>query len=130
MDEKKERKVENLIDLVENHTRTERHLEQYSHIGDPKYKEMAREKQAVREAQIDSLKDQLTNEHPRISAEEHFENLKDNYEKSINYLENNYRNMSQEQIDNMIQRQANQEKQIEQMQQAEQKIDESGKYTL
>lgn len=130
MDEKKERKVENLIDLVENHTRTERHLEQYSHIGDPKYKEMAREKQAVREAQIDSLKDQLTNEHPRISTEEHFENLKDNYEKSINYLENNYRNMSQEQIDNMIQRQANQERQIEQMQQAEQKIDESGKYTL
>ena len=43
MDEKKERKVENLIDLVENHTRTERHLEQYSHIGNPKYKEMARE---------------------------------------------------------------------------------------
>ena len=130
MDEKKERKVENLIDLVENHTRTERHLEQYSHIGNPKYKEMAREKQAIREAQIDSLKDQLTNEHPRISTEEHFENLKDNYEKSINYLENNYRNMSQEQIDNMIQRQANQERQIEQMQQAEQKIDESGKYTL
>lgn len=130
MDDKKERKVENLIDLVENHTRTERHLEQYSHIGDPKFKDMAREKQAVREAQIDSLKDQLTNEHPRISTEQHFENLKDNYEKSINYLENNYRNMSQEQIDNMIQKQFNQEKQIEQMTQAEQKIDESGKYTL
>ena len=130
MDEKKERKIENLIDLVENHTRTERHLEQYSHIGDPKFKDMAREKQAVREAQIDSLKDQLTNEHPKISTEQHFENLKDNYEKSINYLENNYRNMSQEQIDNMIQKQFNQEKQIEQMTQAEQKVDESGKYTL
>lgn len=130
MDDKKERKIENLIDLVENHTRTERHLEQYSHIGDPKFKDMAREKQAVREAQIDSLKDQLTNEHPRISTEQHFENLKDNYEKSINYLENNYKNMSQEQIDNMIQKQFNQEKQIEQMTQAEQKIDESGKYTL
>ena len=44
MNEKNERKVDNLINLVENHTRTERHLEQYSHIGNPKYKEMAREK--------------------------------------------------------------------------------------
>lgn len=28
-----ENRVEQLIDTVENHTRTERHLEQYSHIG-------------------------------------------------------------------------------------------------
>lgn len=34
--EKKERQLENLENLVENHTRTERHLEQYSHIGSKK----------------------------------------------------------------------------------------------
>ena len=28
--EKKEKQVENLVNLVEKHTRTERHLEQYS----------------------------------------------------------------------------------------------------
>ena len=32
--EKKEKQVENLVNLVEEHTRTERHLEQYSNIGD------------------------------------------------------------------------------------------------
>ena len=127
MDDKKERKVDNLINLVENHTRTERHLEQYSHIGDPKFKEMAREKQAVREEQIDSLKDQLANDHNKMTTEEHFENLKENYEKTRNYLEKNLSNMSYEQAHTMAERQANQEKQIHHM---EQKIDESGKYTL
>lgn len=127
MNEKNERKVDNLINLVENHTRTERHLEQYSHIGDPKYKEMAREKQIVREEQIDSLKNQILNEHQKISPEEHLENLKENYEKSKNYLGNNYDNMSSEQVRNMAEKQANQVKQINQM---EQRKDESGKYTL
>ena len=69
MDNKKERKVDNLINLVENHTRTERHLEQYAHIGDPKYKKMAIEKQNVRENQIESLKNQLVDEHKKISNE-------------------------------------------------------------
>lgn len=94
MSDKKERKVDNLIHLVENHTRTERHLEQYSNIGDPKFKNMAREKQYIREEQIESLKDQLANEHHKMSPKEHLENLKENYEKSKNYLENNYENMS------------------------------------
>ena len=53
MSDKKERKVDNLIHLVENHTRTERHLEQYSNIGDPKFKNMARAKQYIREEQIE-----------------------------------------------------------------------------
>ena len=127
MNEKNERKVDNLINLVENHTRTERHLEQYSHICDPKYKEMAREKQTVREEQIDSLKNQILNEHPKMSPEEHLENLKENYEKTKNYLGNNFENMSYEQVHNMAEKQANQARQITQM---EQRKDESGKYTL
>lgn len=127
MNDKNERKVDNLINLVENHTRTERHLEQYSHIGDPKYKEMAREKQSVREEQIDELKSQILNEHKKMSSEEHLENLKENYEKTKNYLENNVENLSYEQISNMVERQANQARQINQM---EQRKDESGKYTL
>lgn len=127
MSDKKERKVDNLIHLVENHTRTERHLEQYSNIGDPKFKNMAREKQYIREEQIESLKDQLANEHHKMSPKEHLENLKENYEKSKNYLENNYENMSQEQAHNMIEKQYHQEQQMNQL---EQKTDESGKYTL
>ncbi|MBR4110528.1 MAG: hypothetical protein IKK43_02420 [Clostridia bacterium] len=127
MDNKKERKVDNLINLVENHTRTERHLEQYAHIGDPKYKKMAIEKQNVRENQIESLKDQLVNEHKKISNEEELENVKNSYERTKNYLGNNFKNMSQEQITNMGNKEANQMRQIQRL---EQNVDESGKYTL
>lgn len=52
---KKERQLDNLTNIVENHTRTKRHLEQYSEIGDPEYKEMAREKQEKREANRDTM---------------------------------------------------------------------------
>lgn len=127
MNENKERKVDNLINLVENHTRTERHLEQYSEIGDPKFRDMARDKQAVREDQIETLKNQLTDDNPRISPKEHLENTKESYERSKNYLENNFDNLSYEQINNMAERQENQRRQIDQL---SKDIDESGKYTL
>ena len=42
--DKKEKQVENLVNLVEKHTRTERHLEQYSNIGSREGKERARDK--------------------------------------------------------------------------------------
>ena len=45
--EKKDRQLDNLINLVENHTRTKRHLEQYSHIGNPENKENARKIQDI-----------------------------------------------------------------------------------
>ena len=41
--DKKQRQLDNLTNLVENHTRTKRHLEQYSEIGNPKFKNMARD---------------------------------------------------------------------------------------
>ncbi|MBQ8299733.1 MAG: hypothetical protein IJX99_07795 [Clostridia bacterium] len=122
----KKRKVDNLVNLVENHIRTERHLEQYSNIGDPKYRDMAREKQNVREEQINVLKNQLTNEHPKISPSEHLENLKESYERNTNYLQNNMGNLSYEQISNMATKQKNQRRQMEQL---SKDVDESGKYT-
>lgn len=127
MNDKKEKKVENLINLVENHTRTERHLEQYSNIGDPTFREMARDKQNVREEQIETLKNQLTNDYPKISPKEHLENTKESYERNKNYLENNFENLSYEQINNMAERQQNQQKQINEL---SKDIDESGKYTI
>ena len=53
---KKERQLDNLVNLVENHTRSERHLEQYSHIGDLDNKQHARKVQDIRENEIDNLK--------------------------------------------------------------------------
>ena len=57
--EKKERQLDNLTNIVENHTRTKRHLEQYSEIGEPKYKDMAREKQEKREENMQKLKQEI-----------------------------------------------------------------------
>lgn len=57
--DKKERQLDNLTNLVENHTRTKRHLEQYSHIGAPEYKDMAREKQEKREENMYKLKQEI-----------------------------------------------------------------------
>ena len=105
--EKKERQLDNLINTVEKHTRTERHLEQYSHIGDPYFKDEAREKQSVREKQIVDLKGHIMGEYDKITPEEHLGNLVDNYEGAEGYINNNRDNLSREQIENMEKRQAN-----------------------
>ena len=47
--QKKINQLENLENLVENHTRTERHLEQYSHIGNRDNIENSRYKQEDRQ---------------------------------------------------------------------------------
>ena len=60
--DKKERQLDNLTNLVENHTRTKRHLEQYAEIGDPKFKEMAREKREKREENMNKLKQEILDE--------------------------------------------------------------------
>lgn len=103
---KKDKQLDNLINLVENHTRTDRHLEQYSHIGSPENKENARYKQKIREEQIDILKNHLTgNENRNLSIEEQIENITDNFEKTEGYLSNNYTNMTPEAINNMEEKQ-------------------------
>lgn len=114
--EKKDRKVDNLINIVENHTRTERHLEQYSDIGDPRHKENAREKQNLREKQIDELKDQLTgNEQngPTQKEQLELEDVKENYEFGEGYIESNKDHMSQEDLQNLEKRQENRKIQID-----------------
>lgn len=109
----KDKKVDNLINLVENYTRTQRHLEQYSDIGNPDNVDNARNKQNIREEQIDILKDQITdkeNNNPDNSGE--MSNLLENYVSSQGYMENNLDHMSQEMLDNLEKKQKNREIQI------------------
>ena len=112
--EKMDRKVDNLINIVENHTRTERHLEQYSDIGDPEYKEQARNKQDLREKQMDELKNQLTgNEKNAPTKEEQMEDLKHNYEFGEGYIASNKDHMNEEDLRNLERRQENRKIQME-----------------
>ena len=110
--QKKERQLENLENLVENHTRTERHLEQYSHIGDKDNKDNAREKQDIRERQILELENKIlgldSNEIPEVQLE----NLKERYASVQGYIENNRDKLSEEDLKQLEEKQANRREQI------------------
>lgn len=110
--QKKERQLENLENLVENHTRTERHLEQYSHIGDKDNKDNAREKQDIREKQIIELENKIlgldSNEIPEVQLE----NLRERYESVQGYIENNRDRISEEDLKQLEEKQANRREQI------------------
>ncbi len=111
--EKKDRQIENLENLVERHTRTQRHLEQYSEIGSHENKENAREIQKIREEQIKELESKLKDEDKYISPEEHLENLKENYRNTQGYIENNKESMDQQMLDNLLEKQQHREEQID-----------------
>ena len=113
--EKKDRQLDNLINLVENHTRTKRHLEQYSHIGNPENKENARKIQDIREEQIEDLKDKIKY-NDKQTREEHLNNVIEKYINTAGYIRNNEDNMSEEQLNNMEKKQDNREIQIENLQ--------------
>lgn len=110
---KKDRQLDNLIDLVENHTRTERHLEQYSEIGDPENKENARMIQEIREEQMEDLKRQIKGENDIQTAEEQLENLKERYENTLGYIAHNEEKMSEDQLQNLLDKQENRKIQME-----------------
>jgi len=110
---KKEKKVDNLINIVENHTRTLRHLEQYSEIGDLEFKEMARDKQRVREEQIDELKEQLIGADRDIQTKgEQLEGTKTRYEFAQGYMENYEDKMNPNDLENLRKKQEHRKEQI------------------
>ena len=110
--EKKDRQLDPLNNLVENHTRTKRHLEQYSHIGNSENKENARKIQDIREEQIEDLKDKIKG-NDKQTREEQLENVIEKYINTAGYIRNNEDNMSEEQLNNMEKKQDNREIQIE-----------------
>lgn len=110
---KKDIQLDNLINLVENHTRTQRHLEQYSHIGDQENKEHAREIQEIREEQIEDLRDKLNGTGDIQTREEQIENLERKYENTQGYIKNNKDEMSDEMLENLEEKQEKRRIQLE-----------------
>lgn len=110
--EKKDQQLKNLENLVERHTRTQRHLEQYSEIGNPENKENARKIQQIREEQIAELESKIKDEDKFISPEEHLQNLKENYENTQGYIENNRDSMDEQMLKNLQEKQQHREEQI------------------
>ena len=111
--DKKQRQLDNLTNLVENHTRTKRHLEQYSEIGDPKFKEMAREKQEKREENMYQLKQEILDEDEGQTVEQQIENLHDNYEAAQRYIKANQDTMAPQDLQNLQTKQQHRKEQLE-----------------
>ena len=111
--DKKERQLDNLTNLVENHTRTKRHLEQYSEIGNPAFKEMAREKQGKREENMYKLKQEILDEDENQTIEQQIENLHDNYEAAQRYIEANQETMAPQDLQNLQEKQQHRKEQLE-----------------
>ena len=110
--EKKERQLENLENLVENHTRTERHLEQYSHIGDKENKDNARQKQEIRERQILELENKILGLDENEIPEVQLENLKERYESIQCYIQNNRNSIPKDVLEQLEEKQNNRRMQI------------------
>lgn len=109
---KKERQLDNLTNLVENHTRTERHLEQYSEIGNKDNKDNAREKQEVREHEIQNLKANIIKD-GNETTEEQINNIAENYKSTQRYMEDNYGRIPEDRWENMEKKQENRKIQAE-----------------
>lgn len=103
-------RVDQLINLVEKHTRTERHLEQHSDISDPGNLENAEEVQRKREEEIDNLKDIIAyGDHENDEVE----NLKRNIKYTEGYLDHNKEHMEGETLENTIEKQKHRKEQLD-----------------
>ena len=104
---KQARQLDNLTNLVENHTRTERHLEQYSEIGSKENKEHARYIQNIREQEMQDLKQGILGQNQNASKQEQVDNIVENYNSTARYMENNYNNISEQDRENLEKKQEN-----------------------
>ena len=120
--QKKINQLENLENLVENHTRTERHLEQYSHIGNRDNIENSRYKQEDREEQIEDLKNKIIGENQNESKEEQAQNIVKNYISTDKYIENNFDNISADALNNLNKKQHNRRIQLENLEENQRKF--------
>lgn len=109
-----ERRVDDLINLVENKTRTERHLEQHSDIGDPDRLPHVYEVQSAREEQIENLKSAIVyGDNTKNDTQDQLESLKKNYTFSQGYLEHNGEHMDPQALQNLKTKQNNRKEQID-----------------
>jgi hypothetical protein len=112
-----ERRVENLIDIVDNKTRTDRHLEQHSDIGDPDRLDHAHEVQHEREEQIENLKEKIVyGDNVKNDTESQLNSLKDNYTFAEGYIDHNGDHMDEKAFQNLKKKQENRKEQMDQLQ--------------
>lgn len=98
-------RVNELIDLVETKTRTERHLEQHSDIGSPERIKHAEELQREREEQISKLKSKIV--YGDGGPTDQVENLERKITFAEGYMNHNADHMNKEDLENLKDKQEN-----------------------
>jgi hypothetical protein len=106
-------RMNQLMNLVEKHTRTERHLEQHSDIASPESVEHSEEIQKEREKEIENLKNVIV--HGKHVNVDEYSNLQRNYEFTSNYLKENADHIDQNTLENTREKQENREQQMKNM---------------
>ena len=106
-------RMNQLMNLVEKHTRTERHLEQHSDIASPESVEHSEEIQKEREKEIENLKNVIV--HGKHVNVDEYSNLQRNYEFTSNYLKENADHIDQNTLENTKEKQENREQQMKNM---------------
>ena len=105
-----ENRIDDLINVVEKKTRTERHLEQYSDRKDDESLEPARRLQDIRNEEIQNIKDNIINGN---NSENETDNLQRNYEYSEGYIKNNEDHMNSTDLENLKKKQQNRKEQMD-----------------
>jgi hypothetical protein len=109
-----ERRVDQLINLVENKTRTERHLEQHSDIGDPDRLDHAHEVQHDRENQIQDIKNAIVyGDSAKNDTQDQLQSLKKNLTFAEGYIDHNAEHMDPKALDNLQKKQEHRKEQID-----------------
>ncbi len=112
-DEKREdaERIEQLSNIADNYTRTERHLEQYSDISRPENLEHAKQIQEARKEEMNNLKSIIAyNKHEKQDGEK---NLRRNYEYTENYLKDYSDVMDKKTLESTKQKQQHRKDQID-----------------
>ena len=100
-----EKRIDQLMNLVDKHTRTERHLEQHSDIATPEAIAHSKEVQNEREQEIHNLKNVIAyGKH--INVDE-VTNLQRNYEFTNSYIDANENRMDSETLQRTKEKQEN-----------------------
>jgi hypothetical protein len=111
VEEQNKKRLDQLENIVEKYTRTERHLEQHADIARPEALAHTEEIQKEREEEIENLKNIIVNgKHVNVDETE---DLIRNYVYTDDYLENNSSRMEETTLERTKEKQKNREEQLD-----------------
>lgn len=106
-----QRRIEQLENLVEAHTRTERHLEQHLDIASDEQIQRAKELQKVREEEIKNLENIIA--YGENVNNDEFKNLERNYNYTEGYMNHNLDHMDNKTIEKTKEKQEHRREQMD-----------------